>query len=452
MDFTFHLHVLLVPTRRKRSVDNHMDWNNDEIQRVVCTLPWPLNNGKYDVRLACDACLPVIESTPCQYTWEDGMCGGCKYDILIVKKKDETSDCNWVQIRDINRTCSVKSRYIMCKYHPSGEPSDHSVMQCGYCHSEEELICWNKELQNEFNISDFKSELRNAIQSIKLRCILRKYTGELTFLCEKCFHLKPSVISKKLDDIDECENGHRWIEYGNFLVHVKHTGEQVHRTPIRLRPKLDGKHGKVYHRCADQYCSDCDCKKAHSEIEKDIWQLETDNNWERSNLVIHIRQLDRKRHRSSPSASDAFETRYDKEMQVFSGRLQRSGSVASICTSPTDVKALCDYDVEFYCRNCFKVGTLSGPNYGLNYCELGKHVWTSDTIICIYISSADKKKDITVIRNMPTILKDNFELCRHENRKGSSCKRGNCCTFAHSQPECDVWNWMKKNDGENVTY
>ncbi|XP_013400663.2 LOW QUALITY PROTEIN: helicase with zinc finger domain 2 [Lingula anatina] len=410
--------------------------SRDSEQMVGIKAKFPLQDVR--IQLACSSCCVESKNSGDAYWYDWQAHESCSEDRLLLQRNGEKLWL-WIKTPLYSTLTDIST---LCKTHLHGKSSSFPVEKCKYPHSKEEQILWKKEQRHEFKILNFIDELRYAYHPKPKtpQELIQKYGGKLVFVCRKCFYMKPTVISWKVKDKDCCENGHRWKVEGFLLVHESIVGTGRNRIPIRERPRGYAE-SDMYQRCAKGICTDGDCPKAHFDIERDVWHLETINNWTRKDFIRNLKKLN-SHDKKTPTMINTLGTVIENT-EVLSARIQHLDSVSSASTLTVSSEVKCQTRVQYACRKCYikNPNRIVGPSVDFMICDKQLHPWNPDTFLCVALQEDGKYCEI---RELPDVKRDQFDLC--VNIKSSNrCFRGKECTYAHSPMEKLLWEWMQKN-------
>ncbi|XP_013414704.1 uncharacterized protein LOC106176738 [Lingula anatina] len=407
--------------------------SRDSEQVVGIKANFPLQDVR--IQLACSSCCVESENSGDAYWYDWKAHENCYEDRLLLQRKGGKL---WLWIK-----APLYNTFTdLCKTHLHGRSSPFPVKKCKYPHSKEEKILWKKEQRHEFKILNFIDELRYAYHPKPKtpQELIQKYGGKLVFVCRKCFFMKPTVISWKVKDKDCCENGHRWKVEGFLLVHESIVGTGRNRIPIRERPTGYAE-SDMYQRCAKGICTEGDCPKAHFDIERDVWHLETINNWTRKDFIRNLKKLN-SHDKKTTTMKNTLGTVIENT-EVLSARIQHLDCISSASTFTPASEVKCQEKVQYACRKCYikNRNLIVGPSVDFRFCDKQLHPWNPDTYLCVALQEDGKYCEI---RELPDVKRDQFDLC--VNIKSSNrCFRGKECTYAHSPMEKLLWEWMQKN-------
>ncbi len=427
-----------VPPRFQQPGPNYGYANNPS--HSVQKYEFPLAEA-CEFRLCCDTCMRSIEMG--LYRLHVTESHNCTEDHLAVRSIGEDY---WVRIRERKKHRNFPGVYKMCRHMEQGAPCYVGEENCSFAHSYEEQSLWTLEKDGLFSISEFIHQNRSHAHAAEdeLGTLFRKHQGQYQFLCQSCYFGQPPRISLRSKDKPTlCSAGeHPWWE-NRLLIHIN---PQLKLTPIGKRPFT---HKTAYYLLChqQQYCQRREqgrCNFAHSNIERDVWNIERDTDYSRDYIVDESHKF---------------------VMQTVSGRVPvlqsgqnaqspQDGSGKTVATAaaaePAQPEPIrCPYHIYEVCELCWKQGNKCGQDKKRDDRCVAKgmgHRWSQNKICILHPSSK-------IIRPLPRRLPMNcgFIICKYvQSKKKCEYTGGGHCQFAHHDQEKEVWTWMVKNKGEKI--
>ena len=188
-------------------------------------------------------------------------------------------------VRERTNHLEFRGSYKMCENIGTTEGCNRKNY-CTFAHNEEELKLWGFEKNGAFELSDFIAKNRTNCTNvtISLKAVIAKYPGYLQFLCKECLrvHKRISVKRENANYCSNFENPHLWKEH-RILVH-RDTMKRV--TPIASQNFSSTENQEL---CKMKlFCNEVNCSYAHSELERDIWNVQRTCDLSEDQLMMQV--------------------------------------------------------------------------------------------------------------------------------------------------------------------
>ncbi len=329
----------------------------------------------------------------------------CYQNVLLISKKIGSATDQlrqWRKIRERNKH-HFRGTYSLCHQFTAEQqkPCAAGETGCWYAHNEEERILWNNDKEGSFSIVDFVQQNKTDESTNNEKAALERFVKE--------------------------HPGHLEFTKKGELVHIWQELNEIDKKRKTKNIAL----------CIDQkFClnRNKECRKAHSEVERDFWKLEQQTEKSRKYLVEQLNAI----------LSD--DSLHDDNQQDTEELCQE------IYTYNSDDR--CPFRLKFICGLCWKDGKQIPSNKEGTSCSVsqGEHDWLSQRIVI-----SVKAEQTVVIRSLPNIARKSPDLfqsigCYHMETNGICTYVGpqdnTECQFSHSDVEGKVWEWQARNRGK----
>ncbi|XP_043945796.1 helicase with zinc finger domain 2 [Protopterus annectens] len=339
-----------------------------------------------DLHLACFQCAQKEnEST---YVFND-IAHACKYELLLARKRNDKSG-KWRYVRRHPEFQRLTTYEVCWYYRPSSGCKKHRN-KCTFAWSEEEAIIWSFEKKHNLQSGLLKKMVlmtrkcsnKQLTSAEEILCI---YEGEFQEVCSICFYGRPQKIAFLASD-NFCTVSARHI-WKPLLVHLLKEGNSTQYNEIRPASNTNCLSYCRYI-AKNVLCQDGakECRYAHSEVEKAVWQAEK-SGLNRQDLI--------------PSH-------------------KRTELIVQECST-----------VQLYCRVCLV--TFSSQESFKNHCASLEHALTISSDTCV-----EWHYRTPPLGNTALVLCD----------RGDRCDFGDDCTSAHSEEELHEWLQRKQTGKAN---
>ncbi|KAM3878008.1 3'-5' exoribonuclease HELZ2 [Diretmus argenteus] len=340
-----------------------------------------------DLKAVCSLC--SVKEKEVTYTIQT-VSHQCSRDLLLAKAK-AASQWRPVSPRPTFGKYGKNVLYQVCMFFEEGFGCKRDGQKCTFARSYEEATVWNfvrgMKIDNDTLITLITEPEPNSTPPGNVaESIFQKFSGEFLELCKECFLDKPQKISaKRWTDTCSADAAHAWNPI--LVHHLSESPGKVQYNQVRPLPQ----DGQTF-----EYCSHVvqgkpcwheagQCHRAHSEVEKAVWDEEVKGASLRPDLV----QL-------------------SQEQQ----------------TEPRQVT--------FYCKACLL--KLPSPENFFKHCESLDHARV------ISEDATTKWRG----RPPPHNHRAEFWLCE----RPETCEYGSNCVKAHSGEELEEWVMRAKEEKE----
>ncbi len=341
----------------------------------------------HNYALTCSLCtFPVNEPKKGYYHIKHTLQHSCDRNILLICKKRSSE---WIQIRKRNKQYFY-GKYGLCRYFTSSiqRPCGRGQNRCTFAHSNEEKILWNQDKEGVFNIADFIQEQSNT-SSTSNNIII---TFANSYPCPMKFE-------------------------EDTLIYID-TKPGSNGIPIEIKPRSKLKTLPLCHN--NNLCTNDNCMKPHSDVERAFWNIEKQTKKLRKELVELLNDISSKK-----ESSDIVEQKPE---------------------NATDDVHL--YVYKFICSTCWYATCkqIIASSDGM-LCNNNLHDWRSERIV---VASQSGKKPL-LIKPLPSVAirsPDSFKyhMC-YKVRHTGKCTLTNC-KYAHTTEEGEIWEWQARHRGK----
>lgn len=408
---------------------------SEEPKPVKISFPY---RDTHDYRLLCKNCCSL-----CEYgkLLIHDVTHKCEEDIFGVRAKTSRF---YYHVRERKNHREFIGRYKLCNSYVYGNPTLclYGPEVCSFAHNEIEQNFWTLEKDENFSITEFI--LQNRSQRYTMMDILRKHDGNFSFICRACFNHVPMLISFICEDnrmICSGDQKHPWPP-SKILAHFGIDGTI---TMINSRGFL---HKTAFFKLCKwlKYCRNSrtgDCRFAHSFVERDIWMLERDTGLTQEEIVNEVNKILSGRERqqqaqptvsSTPTLASAIKSSANQPMKE-----QRR-----LTTEATEFdEDACPWVILQICSTCWKSGQKSIQDGNRDRCAKSHSNWSANKMLLL----AKNNKEI---RPLPVKIPKGFRfiMCKGIQERNKCAYTGQgYCTFAHSEEELKIWQWMCAHEG-----
>lgn len=367
----------------------------------------------------------------------------CEEDIFAVRPKHSPV---FLHVRERKNHRDFLGRYKLCNSYVYKNPMNcmYGPEGCSFAHNDIEQSLWTMEKDELYSITEFI--LQNRSQRYTMMDILRKHDGNFSFICRACFNHVPMLISFICEENKSICSGdlrHPWLP-SKILAHFGIDGTI---TMINSRGFL---HKTAFFKLCKwlKFCRNSrtgDCRFAHSFVERDIWMLERDSGLSQEEIVNEVNRIlsgkDKQQNRHQPAS-------------VAPSTPTLASTLKSTANQPLQMKEQKKTEVEFdedacpwvilqICSTCWKNGMKSIRNGDRDRCAKGHSNWSANKMLLL---ATNNKEIRTLPKKIPTGFR--FLMCKGIKERNKCAYNGTGhCSFAHSEEELKIWQWMCAHDG-----
>ena len=310
----------------------------------------------------------------------------CLKNILAFAEKGTS---HWLQVRE-RKHINFKVNYVLCDSVTGVSNECKNSNKCTFAHNTIEQTLWNADKNKNFDLRKFI--FSHTCVEYHILHFSKLYGKSFIFICGNCFRNSGKIIYRNEEELNTCNSSmrHIWND-SKVLFHPPQ------RTIIKKRTQANG----IYYMCFKEHEPNS-CHLAHSLIERDVWVLLRDMEITEEEFIELLKNC------SNFSTTDNSNGIFIKQ---------------------------CPYRVKAMCYSCY----LQGKNMKDAKCGHSK-----ESSGVVYLTIPGHKR----IRNLPKTIPKNYNFAICFSMKNNKCQSHVECTFAHSQEEIEVWQWMCYNNSE----